>query len=106
MVKMKACLVSELPPGRMVSVEIIGHSILVANVDGTYYAMDGICSHGLADLSRGRLDGLTVECYRHFARYDLRTGRVIQGPQGAEGRANDLRTYPVSMVNGCVTVDL
>ncbi|MBI0584702.1 MAG: Rieske 2Fe-2S domain-containing protein [Methanomassiliicoccus sp.] len=106
MVKMMVCLTSDLLPGKMISVEILGHSVVVANVDGEFYAMDGICSHGLADLARGRLDGFILECPRHYARYDLRDGRVVSGPVDAEGIARDLRSYPVTVDRGCVTVDV
>jgi 3-phenylpropionate/trans-cinnamate dioxygenase ferredoxin subunit len=90
----------------MRNVDILGHTIMVANVNGQFYAMDGICSHGYADLSRGKLEGNEVECPRHRARYDVRTGKVLQGPVDAEGMAFDLRSYPVQVNEGCVTVDL
>jgi nitrite reductase/ring-hydroxylating ferredoxin subunit len=105
-VKMMACLTSELDPGSMRNVDILGRTIMVVNVGGTFYAMDGICSHGLADLSQGRLDGFVVECPRHRARYDVRTGKVLSGPVDVEGQARDLRSYLVSVEKGCVTVDI
>jgi len=106
LVKMMACLTSDLPPGSMISVDILGHTVLVANVDGQFFAMDGICSHSLAMLVKGRLDGTVVVCPRHQARYDIRTGRAIGQPIGVEGRAHDLRSYPVEVRGGCVTVDI
>ncbi len=105
-VKMIACLTSELQPGTMRNVDILGRTILVANVGGAVYAMDGICSHGLADLTLGRLDGFVVECPRHQARYDVRTGMVLGQPVDSEGRAFDLRSYPVQVKEGCVTIDI
>jgi 3-phenylpropionate/trans-cinnamate dioxygenase ferredoxin subunit len=104
--KMVACFTSDLAPGAMLNVDILGHTILVANVEGTVHAMDGICSHGLADLSQGKLDGFVVECPRHFARYDVRTGKLLREPQDVEGQAHDLRSYAVSVEKDCVTVDL
>lgn len=90
----------------MRNIDILGRTILVVNVDGTFYAMDGICSHGFADLARGKLEGFAAECPRHRARYDVRTGRVLSGPIDAEGQAFDLRSYPVQVSEGCVTVDV
>jgi nitrite reductase/ring-hydroxylating ferredoxin subunit len=104
--KMMVCLTTDLPPGKMLNIDILGRTVMVVNVDGTFHALDGICSHGFADLSRGRLEGYVVECPRHAARYDVRNGKVVRGPVGVEGRANDLRSYPVSVDKGCVTVDL
>lgn len=104
--KITVCLTSDLPPGKMINVDILGRTVMVANVSGSFYAMDGICSHGFADLSGGRLEGFVVECPRHFARYDVRSGKVVRGPVDAEGRAYDLRSYQVTVDQGCVTVDL
>jgi nitrite reductase/ring-hydroxylating ferredoxin subunit len=90
----------------MLNIDILGRTIMVANVGVTFYAMDGICSHGLANLSMGRLDEFVVECPRHRARYDIRTGKVLSQPLDAEGRAFDLRSYPVQVRDGCVTLDV
>ncbi len=106
MVKMMVCLTSEVPPGSMRGVEVLGRSILVINVEGNYYAMDGICSHGLADLSKGTLDGHVLKCPRHFARYDVRNGKVVSGPVDIEGRAWDLRSYPLTVDGDCLTLDV
>ncbi len=45
--------------------------------------MSSRCRHQLADLSRGSLDrhGCLV-CPRHGARYDLDSGRMVEGPKG------------------------
>ena len=106
MVKTVVCLITDLLPGDMRSVEVLGRSVLVINLDGTYYALDGICSHGLADLSQGTLEGHILRCPRHGARFDVRNGKVFSGPMDIEGRAWDLRTYPVSVENDCLTVDV
>ncbi len=106
MVKTLVCLASELLPGSMRGIEVLGRSVLVVNIDGTFYAMDGICSHGLADLSQGTLEGQILRCPRHGARFDVRNGKVYSGPVDIEGRAWDLRTYPVSVEKGCLTVDV
>jgi nitrite reductase/ring-hydroxylating ferredoxin subunit len=104
--KMIVRLTSELPPGKMTTVDVLGRTLLVANVDGAFFAMDGICSHGFADLSRGRLDGFMVECPRHFARYDVRDGKLVRRPVDAEGHAFDLRSYPVTVDKDRIIVDI
>lgn len=106
MVKMVVRLTSELLLGTMRSVEPLGRNILVMNIEGSYYAMDGICSHGLANLSQGKLEGYILECPRHLARYDVRNGKVVSGPVGVEGRAWDLRSYPVIVDKNCLTIDV
>jgi hypothetical protein len=45
--------------GKMKRFEINGKEILIANVDGRYYALDNRCGHSNAALSSGMLNGNT-----------------------------------------------
>jgi nitrite reductase/ring-hydroxylating ferredoxin subunit len=91
--------VSELPPGNMTWVSVEGERVLLANVEGTYYALDDVCGHQRMALSRGLLEGHEVECPLHFARFDVRTGELINGPI-----AEDVRTYDVRVADDTVYV--
>jgi 3-phenylpropionate/trans-cinnamate dioxygenase ferredoxin component len=71
---------SEVPPGRSKLVEIEGLRIALFNVDGRYYAIDDTCPHAGGSLCEGDLDGPTVECPLHSARFDLATGQVLRPP--------------------------
>ncbi|MGE5379421.1 MAG: Rieske (2Fe-2S) protein [Candidatus Saccharibacteria bacterium] len=106
MVLIKVCLTSDLPPGKMVKFDVLGHTTLLANVNGTYYAMDGMCSHAMGDLSRGKLDGFVIECPRHQWRFDIRSGKLVGGPSEPLPANKDLRAYPVSVHDDCVYVDM
>lgn len=55
----------------------------VANRGGDLRAVSSRCRHQLADLSKGSLDadGCLV-CPWHGARYDLDSGRMVEGPKG------------------------
>lgn len=105
MVLVTACLVGEVPPEGMKAVNLLGRTVLVAEVDGRFYAMDGVCSHGFANLALGTREGFVITCPRHAAKYDLRTGKVVQGPV-PEGVAHDLRAYRVVEADGCLNVEL
>jgi len=72
--------VSELPPGAMKRVMVDNQRLLLANVGGTFYAIKDQCGHQKAALSKGKLEGFTVECPLHFARFDVRSGKVLMGP--------------------------
>ena len=50
----------EIQPGKMKSVEVKGVAVLIANVDGKFYAMDDRCGHMNAMLSMGALKGKIV----------------------------------------------
>ncbi len=58
------------------------------------FAVDSRCRHQLADLSRGTVDadGCLV-CPWHGARYDVRDGRMVQGPRGFFGYHGPSRGY-------------
>jgi glycine betaine catabolism B len=71
---------SDIPPGIMRKVTLDGRDVLLANVDGKYYAIGGVCTHQEGPLDEGILDNFEVECPWHGSRFDLRTGNVRQGP--------------------------
>ena len=73
----KAIEASRIRPGTMVTVELSGEEILIANVDDKYYAMGALCTHEQWDLSEGTLEDNTVTCAGHGTIWDLRTGKGI-----------------------------
>jgi 3-phenylpropionate/trans-cinnamate dioxygenase ferredoxin subunit len=77
---MKVATQGELPPGGKKLVEIDGRAIAVFNVDGRYYAIDDVCTHDGGPLAEGQLIGSEIECPRHGARFDVRTGRPLCMP--------------------------
>ena len=70
----------KITPGNMMSVEKEGRTFLVANVDGAFYAIGGICTHMGCTLSDGVLKGDTVTCPCHSSRFNVKTGSVVGGP--------------------------
>jgi naphthalene 1,2-dioxygenase ferredoxin component len=92
---------SELAAGEVIGVEAGGQSIAVYDCDGELFATDNICTHAYACLSDGWLDGNTIECPLHAARFDVRTGQVLDPPA-----TEDLKTYPIRLVNGDIEVRL
>lgn len=91
----------ELSPGKMKRVDLDGHRILLANVDGRYYATDDTCTHEEASLATGFLQGEIVKCPLHGSRFNLRTGAVLDDP--AE---ENLRTYSVRLDGDDILVRL
>ena len=69
----------DIPPGERLLVELDGVRIAVFNLDGDYYAIEDVCTHDGGPLVEGEiLEGTQVECPRHGARFDIRTGRSSQ----------------------------
>ena len=73
--------VNEIPTGTMKSYPVGGKQILVANIDGKLYAINGVCTHAGGDLSKGKLEGKIVTCPRHGSKFDVTTGKSISGPK-------------------------
>jgi nitrite reductase/ring-hydroxylating ferredoxin subunit len=90
---------SEVAPGHMRWVAVDRERVLVVNVDGAFYALRDTCGHRQAPLSRGTLEGYVIECPLHFARFDVRTGKLLSGPV-----ATDVPTYEVRLDGDTVYV--
>jgi len=90
---------SELAPGAMTWVAVDRERVLLANVEGVFYALRDACGHRQMPLSKGTLAGHVVECPLHFATFDVRTGEPLSGPTAA-----DVPTYQVQVSDGTVYV--
>ena len=69
--------------GTMKKYQVQGTEILIARIEGKYYAAQNSCPHFGGDLSRGKLEGTIVTCPRHNSQFDLRDGRVMRWMKGA-----------------------
>jgi nitrite reductase/ring-hydroxylating ferredoxin subunit len=71
--------VAELEPGVVMG----AGPYAVGMVDGDYFAVTRRCRHLGADLAGGHIDenGCLV-CPWHRSAYDVRSGRMVVGPQG------------------------
>ena len=93
---------SEILPGNMIKVSIDGRDILVANIDGNYYATDDSCTHSGASLSEGKLDGCTITCGWHAAQFDCKNGKLVKFP----AKIRDLTSYNVTVESDSVFVEM
>jgi 3-phenylpropionate/trans-cinnamate dioxygenase ferredoxin subunit len=76
----KAATLSDVPPGRVLLVEIGEDDVALCNVDGEIYAIADVCTHDGGALGQGYLVGDEIECPRHGARFNVRTGQVTTLP--------------------------
>jgi 3-phenylpropionate/trans-cinnamate dioxygenase ferredoxin subunit len=77
----KVAETSEIPLGQMKTFKFEEKQVLIANVKGTYYAIENICTHKNGELSKGTLEGNIVTCPNHKAKFDVTTGKVVSGPK-------------------------
>jgi 3-phenylpropionate/trans-cinnamate dioxygenase ferredoxin component len=71
---------SEVPEGNMKGFEVAGERVLVARVQGRLHAVGGLCTHQIAYLEDGVLEGRQVSCPRHGACFDLESGEPLSAP--------------------------
>ena len=76
----KAARVGELAPGEKKPVRIGEERMLLVNVGGSYYAVDDLCPHAYAVLSKGQLYGDEIVCPLHGSTFNIRTGAVLSPP--------------------------
>lgn len=63
-----------------IAVDYDGRAVLVVRADGRYYAVEDLCTHDGQPLTDGPVSGHALECPRHGARFDLRTGKALCMP--------------------------
>ena len=95
------CAAADLPPGSVRSFEVGDERVAVYNIDGTFYATEAYCTHAMADLGDGILEGDVVECTLHFGAFNVKTGKAVQAPCFL-----DLKTFKTEVKDGQVFVDL
>lgn len=88
---------AELLPGEFRVVWDGDTPIAVYNIDGDLYAIEDRCTHDDGELAGGELRGFEIECPRHGARFDLRTGAALCAPAYAPAAS-----FPVRVVDGVI----
>ncbi len=92
---------SDVPPGEARVFTVNGRRLALCHVEGEFFAIDDVCTHDAGPLGEGDLDGYAIECPRHGARFDVRTGRVLALPA-----PRPVATYPVKVEGEDVLVAL
>jgi nitrite reductase/ring-hydroxylating ferredoxin subunit len=94
--------VEDVAPGDVKVVQAGDRSVCLGHcADGSWGAIDTVCTHDGGVLGEGELEDCLVECPRHGARFDLLTGEVRALPA-----VFPVNAYPVRVVDGRVEVDV
>ena len=67
--------VAECPPGTAIERIVADRVVALFNVEGMFYALDGVCPHQGGPLGKGQLTGPIVTCPWHGWQFDVRSGR-------------------------------
>lgn len=99
---------AELTIGGKKKVVVGGKDILLANVDGEYYAISDVCPHMGGSLSEGTLEGSIVTCPKHGAKFDVRTGKEVADAKllFLKIKVKDDGNYPLKLEGTDILIDL
>jgi 3-phenylpropionate/trans-cinnamate dioxygenase ferredoxin subunit len=92
---------AEIPPGTAKAFALEGNDVLVCNVDGSFFAIEDVCTHDGGALDQGTLEGRCVVCPRHGAAFDVETGAAVRLPA-----VMGLQTFNVCVEDDAVVVEL
>lgn len=81
--------------------DVEGQEILVINVEGELFAIENRCPHMGYPLFFGSLEGDTLTCGFHSAKFNVRTGKSL-GPVTSES----LKTFPVKIQNSSIFIEV
>ena len=95
------CGVDEVPSRTPKLVEVEDELVLVTNLEGTFHATQGVCTHEYFELDRGFLTGDSITCALHLSRFELENGEPLDPPAELP-----LAVYPVTLVDGRVTIEV
>ena len=97
----RVCARDEMAPGEFRVVEAEGTMIAVFNIDGQHYAIEDVCTHDSGPLVEGTIvNGCQVQCPRHGARFDIRTGAALSFPA-----FEPTNTYAVQLRDGEIWIE-
>jgi nitrite reductase/ring-hydroxylating ferredoxin subunit len=103
--------------------------IVLCNANGRFYAFDRRCGHMSAPLDMGTANGYIITCPLHAVQFDVATGKALSSPVPLYGgglpeektrenigrwievlmehvQTQDIRTYPVKVEGGRISVDI
>jgi nitrite reductase/ring-hydroxylating ferredoxin subunit len=98
--RLELCTTDDVAPGAALKVETGDLVLAVFNVDGEFYVTDDACTHGPGSLSEGYIEDDVVECNFHQGQFNIRTGDVVLPPCMVP-----IKTYPVTVIDGKVTIE-
>ncbi len=89
---LRAAKKDEIPVGSIREFQVNGKTIALANVNGTFYAVNNTCLHRGGPLGQGAMEDNIVTCPWHGWQYDVTTGKVAMNPTvGVEMYAVEVR---------------
>lgn len=83
---------ADVAEGKIAKFKVGTERIAVANVAGTLYAFDDVCTHRGCSLAMGELSGAEITCPCHGSIFNVTNGAVVAGPATMPVRSYVVRT--------------
>jgi len=90
-----------LESSNAIMVEAAGQKIVIFKVGSNCYAIGDTCTHRGGPLSEGEIDGTTVTCPWHGAKFDVTSGKVLEPPA-----KSDVPSYKVIVEGEDIKIEL
>ena len=85
------CGLNDIPdPGKQL-LEIDDRVIVLFRIAGEFFCIDDVCTHDGGPLGEGDLEDHTIICPRHFAKFDIRTGKALTMPATQDTVAHEVK---------------
>ena len=97
----KVAQAGDVPEGKAKVVVAQGQRLALSNVGGNYFAVQDLCTHDNGPLGEGELVGDLIECPRHGARFNVKTGQAVTLPA-----ILPVRTFPVRVMGNEIQVQI
>ncbi|NKB39086.1 MAG: Rieske 2Fe-2S domain-containing protein [Gammaproteobacteria bacterium] len=95
---------ADVEENRVACFEINGHSVVLSQFKGEFFALANMCSHAQQTFDNGRVRGHKLLCPLHGAIFDIRDGSVLGPPA-----LRPIKSYPLKIENEeiyiCLNVD-
>ena len=77
---LRLCRIDDVPVGDLRQFRVMGHEILVVNLNGIFFCLDARCTHAGAPLAEGEIRGDVLTCPWHGSQFNVTDGSVVRGP--------------------------
>jgi nitrite reductase (NADH) small subunit len=92
--------IADCPAGSSREIVVGEQVVVLFNIDGSFFVLDGVCPHQGGPLGEGELAGCIVTCPWHGWQFDVRTGQHQLSKSMVQPR------FETKVENGMVWVDL
>ncbi len=99
---LRLCAIEDIPlVGELKQFDFREEELLVVNLNGQLYCLEGRCSHAGAPLAEGSLQGDVLTCPWHYSQFKITDGSVLRGPANMF-----LKVYKTEVKDGQLFVEM